>query len=559
LAITLAAARVKMFNPGDIATHLSDRRALLEATSRDVPARHRTLRAAISWSHAVLGASERKLFRRLSIFAEPWSMADVEVVCGDPGLDVLVALTSLVDKSLVQTIEGADGTSRFVLLESLREYGAEQLDRYNERAEVSARHAAYYIEQARNAEASVGSLDESLWWVVISGREGDYRLAFERCIEAGDGNGALALSAALGWARYLHGELGSGQDIVNEALRLAEHASEPPDPALHTAALIANGVLSWGRGELEVAGDQLRQALRQCEERHDARHLAIAKAFLGHVARDRGDFEEAAASHEDAARLYDDLSSAGGSAWARFDLGRVAWQRGDLETAAALLRDALSRFRGIDYPWAVAWTAWALGSVNVDLGDLDDGAQLIGSALDEFAVIPDLRGVASCWECLASVALARGRHQDGLHLLGAAGNLRRRLAAPLTQSEQQRVERAEVQARHKLGDYTTDREQQVGRTLPTAAVHDLARSIAKPVEQATVPAVEHNLTRREKEVVALVAAGHTNQQIGTRLGIAARTAEAHVHNIMAKLDARSRAEVAVWAVKHDLMQHPPTD
>jgi predicted ATPase/DNA-binding CsgD family transcriptional regulator len=559
LALTLAAARVKMFNPGDIATRLRDRRALLEATSSDVPARHRTLRSAISWSHAVLGASERRLFRRLSIFAEPWSIADAETICGDPRLDVVAALTSLVDKSLVQTVGGSDGTSRFVLLESLREYGAEQLDRYDERGDVAARHAAYYIEQARGAEASVGSSDESAWWEVITGREGDFRAAFDRCMDAGDGNGALALAAALGWARYLHGELGSGQDLVNQALRLAEQSSEAPDPALHTAALIGNGVLSWGRGELAIAGDQLRQALRECEERHDLRHLAIAKAFLGHVARDRGDFEEAAALHEDAARLYDHLASAGGSAWARFDLGRVAWQRGDLETAAALLRDALSRFRGIDYPWAVAWSAWALGNVNVELGDLDDGAQLISSALQEFAVIPDLRGVASCWECLATVALERGRYHDGLHLLGAAGNLRRRLAAPLSQSELGRVQRAEDRAREKLGDFTVDREQQEGRTLPTAAVHELAQSIAKPTEPPAQPMVEHNLTPREQEVVALVAAGHTNQQIGNRLGITARTAEAHVHNIMSKLDARSRAEVAVWAVKNDVIRGPAPD
>jgi DNA-binding CsgD family transcriptional regulator len=278
--------------------------------------------------------------------------------------------------------------------------------------------------------------------------------------------------------------------------------------------------------------------------------MAGALAFLGNVARDRGDYTAAAACHREAGLLYDRLGHERGSAWARFDLGRVDWQSGQLDSAATGLRGALERFRLLEYPWAAAWCGWALGTLLIETGHESDGGPLVGSAMSEFVLAPDFRGLALCWESLAALAERRGKDAECVCLASAAAAIRVRLQIPRTDAESNRVDRAISRARERLGDYETDRERHRGQTMPVTGVRELARQIAAGDDarrEADRPGWEA-LTSREREVAALVAEGRTNQQIGTRLGIAARTAEAHVHNIMTKLGAQSRAEIAVWVV-----------
>ena len=132
LAIELAAARVKVLSPASMRTRLVSRLQLLTGGARDLPQRQQTLRAAIDWSHDLLSAAEQKLFRRLSVFVGGCTLEGVEAVCdtkGDLDLDLLDAMASMVDKSLVQQAEQAQGESRFVMLETIREYALEKLRR----------------------------------------------------------------------------------------------------------------------------------------------------------------------------------------------------------------------------------------------------------------------------------------------------------------------------------------------------------------------------------------------------------------------------------------------
>jgi DNA-binding NarL/FixJ family response regulator len=169
--------------------------------------------------------------------------------------------------------------------------------------------------------------------------------------------------------------------------------------------------------------------------------------------------------------------------------------------------------------------------------------------MTEFERIPDYRGLALCWESIAVLAGRRSRFAECVQLIAAAGAVRTRLRVPKTESDSERIDSAVAAARVSLGDFALDREQQRGQTMSAAAVDELARAvIGAGTDEPRSGLGWEVLTAREQDVAALVAEGCTNQQIGNRLGIAARTAEAHVHNIMTKLDARSRAEIAVWAV-----------
>lgn len=560
LAIKLAAVRVKLLSPADIAARLSATRALLETSERDIPARHRTLRSAISWSYHLLDDDEQAAFRRLSIFISPWTVEAAEAVLDRDGSrdssiiappDLLETLSSLLDKSLIQRL-AAEKVSRFAMLESLREYAAEELDGHGERSLVATRHMLYFAQVAVAAEAVVGTPSEASWWDSMNWLERDVRGALEWADETADLESSATLAAALGWYRYLRGHVGAGTDIVEHTLARASTSAQVSTRASVPLQVIG-GILAWARGDIDRADSLLAAAATQAPTIGDYRHEAIATAFMGHVARERGLLDVARTRHERAGQLFDQLGNPRGSAWARFDLGRTEWQAGDLERAADLLRESLTQFRRIDYHWAAAWTAWALGSIRLAQRDLDNGVALILDGMDAFEKASDRRGVASCLESLAGSAADEQRFAACLQLLSAADQLRTRLLAPLTESEAgvlQRAERASVDA---LGEYASESAREEGRAMSIPGVLALARGVgtellhgadAPPAGNAQI------LTSRERQVAELVADGRTNQQIGSSLGITARTAEAHVRNIMGKLDVRSRSEVAVWMVTH---------
>ena len=136
LAIELAAARIKLLSPSAMQSRLESRLQLLTGGARDLPARQQTLRGAMDWSYGLLTPEEQTLFRRLSVFVGGCTLEAVEAVCDtrqDLGLDVLDGMASMVDKSLAQQSEQSSGEPRFVMLETIREYGLEQLAASSER------------------------------------------------------------------------------------------------------------------------------------------------------------------------------------------------------------------------------------------------------------------------------------------------------------------------------------------------------------------------------------------------------------------------------------------
>jgi serine/threonine-protein kinase PknK len=551
LAIKLAAVRVKLLSPADIAVRLRDRRALLETTQRDIPARHRTLRSAISWSYELLEDHEQAAFRRLSVFNSPWTVEAAEAVLDQPG-GLLEILDSLIDKSLIQR-QASEPITRFTMLDSLREYAAEELDAHNERAPVARRHLQYFTAISIASEAVIGTASEARWWDPMTMLERDVRSALDWADDIDDVESAVNLATALGWYRYLRGHVGSGSGTVESALRKAATAENRPSTRSSTALCVIGGVLAWARGELERADELLSAAVSHAQPIGDRRHEAMATAFMGHVARDRGVLDIARIHHKRAGLLHDELGNPRGSAWARFDLGRTEWQAGNLERAGELLRDSLTKFRRIDYHWAAAWTAWALGRVRLAQGDIDNGLALTLDSMETFESVSDRRGVANCLESLAVSAGDQGWADECLRLLSAADQLRTRLLAPLTEPEARVLQPIEQSCGAALGEYEAESAREAGRAMTIPAVLDLARSVGAELKHGSSSArrgFDQVLTGREREVAELVASGRTNQQIGSSLGITARTAEAHVRNIMGKLDVHSRSEVAVWMVTH---------
>ncbi|HYB16095.1 MAG TPA: LuxR C-terminal-related transcriptional regulator [Streptosporangiaceae bacterium] len=559
LAIELAAARLKVLTPGELVFRLSSRMEVLASSTRDVPARQRTLRSAIAWSYDLLDSGERALFRRLSVFAGGWTLADVGSVCAVNGGDALTMVESLLDKSLIRRLPGDEQTAEFSMLESLREYAAEQLAFHAEAEETRARHAEHYAGLAGQFEASLGLPEEQAWLLRLGRHHADLRAALDYCRDAGRDGWVLWLATALGWYHYSHGDLDHGQALVDAVLPLAAGQDDPAgdsDDAMAgglVGVLVVGGVLAWATGEMGRARGLLRRALELSEERGDARRAAFACAFLGHVARAGGEWDASADWHRQAEARFREEGSPQGVAWARHDLGLLARDRGHLRSAAELLRASLRDFRELDYRWAAAWSAWGLGTTLSAQDQLEEASSLLAEALRIYTDLNDPRGIAQCLDALAHVASERAHYESAAQLIGASAALRERVAARLPDTEQARnsaVERVLTQA---LGPQDADRLIHAGRTMPAQQAIDLAMAVASGVAPADPDRPQQvPLTPRERQVAALVASGRTNRQIGRVLGISEKTAEVHLHHVMSKLDVRSRAEVAAWAVTHHL-------
>jgi non-specific serine/threonine protein kinase len=265
----------------------------------------------------------------------------------------------------------------------------------------------------------------------------------------------------------------------------------------------------------------------------------------GHAARARGPTTEAVAHHEEAGRLFGQLGHLPGTAWSRYDLGLLARRTRDAGRAAALFRQSLVAFRELRYDWAVGCAAHALATVELARRRPEEAAALVDEALRCFETTDDHRGVAQGLEAAAAVAVERGNAGAGGTLLGAADGLRARIAAPPAPEDAEVRTAAAARIRESLGGEGAEAAEGAGRALPTASAVALAREILTDPSPVPAPRAEA-LTPRERQVAQLIRRGRTNRQIGRQLGIAEKTAEVHVHNIIRKLGASSRAEVAAW-------------
>ena len=206
LAIELAAARVKVLSPSSMRTRLASRLQLLTGGARDLPQRQQTLRATMDWSYDLLSAAEQKLFRRLSVFVGGCNLEGVEAVCdtkGDLDLDLLDGMASMVDKSLLQQVEQANGESRFVMLETIREYALEKLEASGEQASTKRAHAAYCLVLAEEEATEQSGAEGTEWLERFALEHDNFRAALEWLTETGDAEWGLRLGAAL--FRFLGG------------------------------------------------------------------------------------------------------------------------------------------------------------------------------------------------------------------------------------------------------------------------------------------------------------------------------------------------------------------
>jgi non-specific serine/threonine protein kinase len=574
LAIELAAARLAVLSPEQIADRLGDRFRLLTSGGRTVLPRYRTLRALIDWSHELLDASEQILLRRLAVFAGGWTLEAAEAVCAGDGLageEILDLLSALAAKSLIQTEEHAEEV-RYRFLESLRAYAAERLRDAGEEPQLRTRHRDWLLALAEQAEPELIGPDTIRWLNRLEDERENLRAATGFCIERGDSDVGLRLVAALARFWQIRGPFRETLDVLAALLTcsVADELSAGAQMA-RIKGLVAAGTLTLRLGDQDTAETHYQEALALSRQLGDQRALAMALVSVGRVARARGDYAAVRQYDAEALALFTAVGDDFWLARTRHHLGVTAFYEGDLTTAREHYEASLAIFERLDDDLGIVTLLEELGEVAYMQGDLMSATRLLRAALDLGHRIDDKDRVAMALAALAGVAAARGQAVRALRLGAAASLLNTATGLSNTPAWHANFNRWLEPARRSLDAASSAAAEAAGRsmTLDEAIEDALAGDDAPPDEPApgaligqppAIPAPAHLsgaaalLTPREREVVALVARGMTNRQIAEVLAITEGTAANHIGHILNRLTLDSRVQVAAWAVENGLYQ-----
>jgi predicted ATPase/DNA-binding CsgD family transcriptional regulator len=584
LAIELAAARVKLLSPQALLARLGRRLTLLTGGPRDLPARQQTLRSTMDWSYDLLEPAERALFARLAVFVGGCSLDAVERVAScelrvasDPSPHSLLAthdspldlLDSLLSKSLLRRAEGPDGEPRFEMLETIREYAAERFEAGDDAEAVRRAHAAYFLALAEEAAPALTGPDQGAWLARLERDHDNLRAALAWAVERDDADIGLRLVAALGQFWETRSHLTEGQGWLERAL-----ASWPAAPTPErAAALTSAGNIAYLRGEYGRSAAFHDESLTLRRAVHDRAGIAQSLHNLGRVAHYQGDFERAAALYEEGLAIRRALGDKPGVAMSLNGAGVLARNRGDLARSRALYEESLALFRELGDARGIGLVLNNLARVARDLEAWDEAAALCTESLALFQDLGNRHGVAWVLSNLMVVAQRLGDPSRAARLHGAVEALREGVgtaALSLSPSERDTYEAAVAATRDALGEDAFTRAVVAGRALPPEQVAGLESdppSASAPLQPerspsppAQLPQGERGaggegapLTRREREVAALVAQGLTDRQIAEALVITEGTVGVHLGNIFTKLDLHARAQLAVWAVEHGLL------
>ncbi|MFN2589724.1 MAG: adenylate/guanylate cyclase domain-containing protein [Actinomycetota bacterium] len=422
LAIELAAARIRVLTPDGILARLGDRLALLQGGARDLPARQQTLRQAIAWSHDLLSDSERRSFARLGVFMGGWTLEDAEAVlgpAGDLGTDVLEAVESLVDKSLVVTRDAAGG-ARFDMLETIRAFAVERLEEDDE-ADVRRRHAEAYLALAEQALPHLTTRDARRWLDRLEPEHDNVRAALEWAIGRPEPKLALSLVTAMWRFWQMRGHLQEGRMWADRALSLPGVQDHPRERA---EAVEAAGGLAYWQFDIDAFPLLYQDALEAAETLGDPTLIANAHYNLSFTFQQDEYSPDAAAHLEKSLELYERLGDRDGIAKVQWSSSNQDLLRSDLESARTRLSVALDLSQAVGNDFLYGWSLFQLGGIEHRDGRFDAAAAAFRDSLRIFAEVDDVTGILFNLEGLATLALGGGDAERGIKLAAAAAMLR---------------------------------------------------------------------------------------------------------------------------------------
>jgi predicted ATPase/DNA-binding CsgD family transcriptional regulator len=607
LAIELAAARVRLFSPGALLQRLDHTLPVLTGGPIDAPARQRTLRATIEWSYELLDDEDRGVFGSVAVFAGPFTLDAADAVAvpdssGGPerpagARDVLTNLERLVDQSVVVASEGTDGEPRFRLLETIREFAWAQVPDDAQRT-IRDLHLDWFTTRAEDAEHLLRGPEQSLWLRRLAAEQADIRAALAWAEQAHRAESLVRLASSLRrrfWyeagglregRRWLEAAIAVGSEVpaglraralqraawivwelddverANELFEASLEASDDGDHLTRFEALIGLTYRAMGAGgpQLEVAASRMDEAIDAARRAGTAGALVEPLTAQGKLAEARGDRERAATYFEEAAEMAREAGDAWGTASGLLPLGLIRLSEGDAAGARLLLEESSTLALESGDREVLSHAVAALARSLVEMGELEaarsrlrEGAEIARHILNPLGDMFLLEAVAAwlAWLPFWQAAIEAWASADAY-----------RAERPWSEHPQDVVVRRRKQdaARAALGPVRYERAWAAGAVRDVRSAVDAAMAVVETVDLDVRPSAAEtpprrgrfDLTPREQEVLALVAAGMTDGEIADSLVISKKTASVHVAHIKSKLGASSRVEIATIALREHL-------
>jgi predicted ATPase/DNA-binding SARP family transcriptional activator len=494
LAIELAAARSGVLTPAQMLARLSQRFDWLVSRAREPDPRHRSLRATLDWSYQLLSPELQRFFARLSVFRGGFTLEAVEAVWGGEGVQAfrhsgvqegqperlnapLDYLEQLRECSLVLAeepgvrvpaqrvdsgLENRDEESpprtpdpgrlntefRFRLLETLREYGAEQLSP-EERAALARRHAQFFLGLAEEAEPRLRGPEQGEWLDRLESEVDNLRAALAWSEEHDSGEIGLRLAGHLFWFWDLRGYISEGRRWLERALQRASPAART---AARAKALYGTGALALWQGDHATARALQEESVAIWREVGDRRGLANSLRNLGMVNLRQGDPVTARSLLTESLAIWRELSDRFGIGMGLNCLGAVASSQGDYAAARALHEQGLAVIRDSGDPWGLAWSLLNLGDVARWQSDYEQAGRLYHECMVVSHEIRASRSAVYALEGLAAVLTEQGQPERAARLLGASQSIRDTMGLPLIPAVRAEHARHVAALRASLGE-----------------------------------------------------------------------------------------------------------
>jgi predicted ATPase/DNA-binding CsgD family transcriptional regulator len=584
LAIELAAARVEALGVSQLLDVLGGRLELLADGNRLAADRHRSLAATTQWSYLLLDDAGRRAFRQVSVFPAPFTLEAAEAVAG-PG--ALPTVLHLVDCSLlVPPRPGPDGRLRYGMLETLRGYGAGLLAEAGERDQAEAALARHALDMAGQAAAGLQACaGEAAAARQLDAEDATMSQVLAWAMEH-DPDTAVRLTGDLAWWWWLRGRLQGRYPLLREVAGRAERGSEGwcavqfwlAFAALFSADLTGSlghctAVVEavGGRGPSRVLADCLacRSAvlsnlgrIPQAEE-DGRRSLALARELeypfgvahalgvLGIAAHGAGDLDEAERLARQAEQVSTDISGTL-SRWCSYVLTWILIDKGDLAAAERVCAAALTRSRDVGDIWNLLGLLGQMGRLMVRAGRLQDAAAHLREVVQVAIRNGDWYELLTALGCCGDLCTATGRPVEAVTAWAAWAALSR--SAGLIEPDDPARKEGWQETTRSLGSTRAATAEERGAAFSLDIAAEYALMLTAPDSPTpTTGSSPGQLSVRERELVTLVAQGHTDAQIAAELYISIRTVRSHLDRIRNKTGCRRRADLTRLALAADLL------
>lgn len=415
LAIEIAAARVKLLPPTSILERLDN--VLDTVGSRDVPARQRTLRGAIAWSHDLLDAPIRLLFERLSVFAGGAWLPELESVAADADMDPLEGISQLVDHSLLsQSI--VLGEPRFRMLETIREFAVEQLAGSGEADRARARHAEAYLALAERVHPELTGPEWDTWIDRLTLDRHNFEAALDWSIGSAETETAQRLCASLWRFWQMRGHMAEALPRIEAAIAM----SASPSEARARAVEAAGGVAYW-LGDMERTRGHYEDALQYWRDVGDDLETANALHNLSYPVGFGEGAHAAIPLLQEALAVYERLGDRLGMGRSNRMLGIMEATRGNPAAWGEYARRSLEYFDAEREPFDVGWALMSVAGAAYLEGDIDTSESALRRGLELFKRAGDVSALIIFLTGFAHLATARGERDRAARLAGAVARV----------------------------------------------------------------------------------------------------------------------------------------